>query len=271
MYYQAVIPAVLLLSGMVAAFYGRKLTLAGAIAGGTTGALVFAGAGYTGLSMLAAFFVLGTAATGFKKNYKKTLYDKLFTGGRDMAVLLKHSTSPVEPSGRTAGQVLANGGMAGLCGLLIIAFPGKAPLLGLMMAASLASATADTLASELGILYGRSFYNCMSWKKDSPGLDGVISPEGTLIGFGGALIIALIYCSGSMILAESWTGSTLQGMRELLRPLLTITLAGALGNFSDSVLGAGPERKGLLSNDGVNFLSTLIAALIAGLIATIWI
>jgi uncharacterized membrane protein len=50
------------------------------------------------------------------------------------------------------------------------------------------------------------------------------------------------------------------------RIFLIITLAGIFGNWVDSVLGAVFERKGRLSNNMVNFLNTLAAALFAGLI-----
>ena len=49
--------------------------------------------------------------------------------------------------------------------------------------------------------------------------------------------------------------------------ILTITVAGTIGNLADSVLGATLERAGVLSNDGVNFFNTLTAALVAGCLA----
>ena len=39
-------------------------------------------------------------------------------------------------------------------------------------------------------------------------------------------------------------------------------LAGILGTFFDSLLGATIERRGLIGNNTVNFLSTLAAAAI---------
>jgi uncharacterized membrane protein len=41
-----------------------------------------------------------------------------------------------------------------------------------------------------------------------------------------------------------------------------IVVAGFAGNLADSILGASLERKGWLKNDQVNFLNTLIAAII---------
>jgi len=37
-------------------------------------------------------------------------------------------------------------------------------------------------------------------------------------------------------------------------------IAGTLGMFADSILGAVFERRGALNNDAVNFLGTVIAA-----------
>ena len=105
-----------------------KLTPAGALTGAMIAIFLFTGAGYTGITLLATFFVLGTAATIWKKK------EKSFIKLRD-----DQSTR------RNAGQVLANGGVAGLAGIFIYFFPGQAALLRIMMAGSLASATADTL------------------------------------------------------------------------------------------------------------------------------
>lgn len=227
-----ILPGLILFAGMLGSVLLKKLSPMGATAGGLIGAFVFLGAGYTGLGMLVLFFLLGTLATWWGRQVKINLFDE-----------------PIMKTGRTAGQVIANGGIAGICGLGIILFPARQTLLTLMMASGLASATADTLASELGTLYGRNFYNCLTFQKDQKGLDGVISLEGTLLGALGALLIALVYKWG-------------YGSSNLI---LLIVLAGMAGNLADSVLGAGFERKGLLKNDQVNFLSTLIAASLAAI------
>jgi len=228
------LPFVLLLIAIVvASIVSKKLTIGGAFTGAVMAILIYLGFGYTGVSMLATFFILGTAATIWKKKEKA-------------AVKVQHDQS----TRRDAGQVFANGGVAGLMGALSYFFPNESYLFNLMMAASLSSAMADTLSSELGMVYGRRFYNIISWKKDAKGLDGVISLEGTLIGVIGSAIIALIYVMG-----VGWDSS-----------FWIIILAGTIGNLSDSVLGALLERKHLLTNNGVNFLNTFIAAVFAGLI-----
>lgn len=225
---------VLLGIAALASFLTGKLNAMGALAGFLLGLLVFAGAGYTGLAMMAAFFLLGTLATSFKSGYKQRV-----------------QVAEKSEETRTAGQVLANAGVAGILGLLIWIFPAKAVLFRLMMASSLASATADTLSSEMGNVYGKRFYNILSFQKDQRGLNGVISAEGTLFGLAGSIFIALIYGWGF-----GWS-----------LHILWIILAGTIGNLSDSVLGAALERRHLIGNDSVNFLNTLIAAMAGWLLA----
>lgn len=228
------LPFILLLIVIVAASIAtKKLTVGGALTGAVIAILIFLEAGYTGVSMLFAFFALGTAATIWKKKEKQL-------------IKIQHDQS----AERDAGQVLANGGVAALMGALSYLVPDKVPLWNLMMAASLSSAMADTLSSELGMIYGKRFYNIISWKRDTRGLDGVVSLEGTLIGVIGSVIIALIYASGFVWNTGFWI----------------IILSGTIGNLSDSLLGALLERKHMLTNNGVNFLNTFIAAIVAGLI-----
>jgi uncharacterized membrane protein len=70
--------------------------------------------------------------------------------------------------------------------------------------------------------------------------------EGTLWGLAGSTMIAVIYSIG-----YGYTGHA-----------LWIIVAGTIGNLADSVLGAAWERKGKLTNDLVNGLNTIIAAIV---------
>ena len=216
----------------------KKLTVPAALTGGVLGGIIYAGAGFTGLGMLGAFFILGTAATAWRREDKRGL------PGKD-----------AHQSTRRTGQVLANGGVAALAaGLILLCpkalYPKAAPLLMIMLAASLASATADTLSSELGSVYGRRYYNILNGRPDQKGLDGVVSVEGLLIGVAGAALIAAL-----LILRNAAPSD-----------YLIVVAAGTIGNISDSILGATLERKGYIGNDVVNFLNTLIAAIAAGII-----
>ena len=217
-----------LLAGVVLSIVTHKLTVRAALLGGVVGLLVFKGSGYSGLVMLASFFILGSGATGLGLKKKQEIGAADENKGR-----------------RTPGQVIANGGVAALLGAIAWYKPASAHIIQLMMAGSLAAATADTLSSELGTLLGRRFYNIITLKKDQPGLDGVVSIEGTLIGAAGAAIIAGIYSIG-----HGWNSG-----------FLWIILAGITGNLADSLLGATLERKQFIGNNMVNFLNTLTGAL----------
>jgi uncharacterized protein (TIGR00297 family) len=221
---------IFLLIGVSFSIIARKLTVGAAILGGFVGFLVFEGTGYAGITMLTLFFILGSAATGLGLKKKQEIGASDKTKGR-----------------RTAAQVMANGGVAAILSVLAWYNPGQAHIMQLMIAGSLAAATADTLSSELGTLLGRRFYNIITFKKDHPGLDGVISTEGTLIGAAGAAIIACVYS-----IVHGWNIE-----------LLWIILAGIIGNFADSLLGATLERRHLIGNNFVNFLNTITGAMVS--------
>lgn len=223
LFYICLLPVVAL------SYYNGKLTLAGALTGGLIALLIYKGADCSGIAMLALFFIAGSWATGWHFQQKVAIGAAEERKGR-----------------RTAGQVVANGGVAGLLGAIAWCYHTQAPLLQIMMAGSLAAAMADTLSSELGTIYGRRFYHILTFKPDQRGLDGVVSLEGTLIGIAGAGLMAVVYGAGF--------GWSVQ--------LCWIVAAGAVGNLVDSVLGAALERKQRMGNNLVNFLNALTGALV---------
>ncbi|MCB2408965.1 DUF92 domain-containing protein [Hymenobacter lucidus] len=219
--------------GMVWSVRAGKLTWAGALTGGLLGVLIFLGAGFWGVGLLALFFLLGTLASAWKVAEKRRLGVAEENKGR-----------------RTAGQALSNAGVAALCGLLAWAFPEHSGLFQLMLAGSFAAATADTLSSELGNIYGRRYYNAWTFKPDTRGLNGVISLEGTLLGLAGSTLIAAVYCLG-----VGWH-----------RGFFWLLVAGTVGNLADSLLGATVERRHYVSNNAVNTLNTAVGAQTAALL-----
>lgn len=218
-----------LLTGAVLSAVTKKLTIPAAITGAIVGLLVYKGGGLAGLGMLTLFFVLSAEATNWQIEKKQ-----------------KAGMAEQHKGRRTTGQVLANGGVAALLGgMHWLHITDSLPTL-ILIAGSLASATADTLSSELGSVYGRRFYDILSLKPSPAGPDGVVSLEGTLFGVAGAALIAGVYA------LENGFGTN----------AFLITIAGVLGNVADSILGATLERWQAIGNNMVNFLNTLVGALV---------
>ncbi len=232
----------------------RAATVLGSFCGGTVclltiliPALMSGSVFHSGLPPLVALFVLTFAAT---------------RAGR---VKKANVGLAEERHGRTAGQVLANLGMAGLL-LEGCAFAGLTasadtriwgvPLSSVMpvlLMACLCEATADTLASEIGAAFGGKPVMLTTLRKAEPGTDGAVSAKGTLAGVAGAAAV-------SMVGIWAMQMSMLQASAALT--------GGVAGLMFDSLLGATVERRGWLGNDLVNFSSTLFAAVFAlGLLA----
>lgn len=215
------------------AFYLRKLTPVAALTGFLSAVIIFLGTGFAGLACMTVFFVFGVLATSLG------LKEKAIKGFAEAGM-----------GRRKASQVLANSGVANMVSLAAFANmvdPAKAILL---VAAAFSAATADTLSSELGNIYGKRYYNILSFKADKRGLDGVISLEGTIAGMAGSLVIAMISFAFYPVFPN----------------ILILLVAGTAGNLADSVLGAALERKGKMCNDTVNFLNTFIGVGIAFLL-----
>jgi uncharacterized protein (TIGR00297 family) len=226
---QLILLIVLLATGMVLSVVFKKLTVIASITGGAVAILIFFGAGFPGVINMAAFFLIATLATAWKRKYKESL-----------------GVAERDKGKRNAWQVLANSGAAALFAIISTLYPNEV-VYPLMVSAVFASAIADTVSAELGMVYGKHFYNVLTFRPDQRGLDGVISLQGTIAGIIASTVIAIIHSLG-----YGWSAD-----------FIWIIIAGTIGNLSDSILGATVERKGSIGNDLVNFLNTMIAAIAA--------
>jgi uncharacterized protein (TIGR00297 family) len=141
-------------------------------------------------------------------------------------------------------------GVAGLGAAAALGHPLPGTCYAVAVAAALAEATADTLASEFGEVLGGRPLMVTTRRRVPPGTNGAISVAGTLAGSGGAVLVVLV---ATLTLGFGVSDAVGAGL-------------GAVGGlFVDSLLGSTAERRGWLNNDAVNFLSTFAAAVIAGL------
>lgn len=259
------LPLGLILSSMIALLARRRRSLSRSGTAGTivVGGTIFAMGGWSwGLSLI-YFFVSSTLFSHFRERDKaRTAADKFSKG-----------------SERDIGQVAANGGLATLLALAYGLTPAAARRRSLRagFAGALATATADTWATELGVLSPRAPRLVTTGKRVAPGTSGGISLLGTAASALGALSLGIVF----------WA---LQRFSKSLAALpLIALLSGLAGSFFDSLLGAtvqamyhcpacdketerrvhscGTKTKfarGVpwMNNDGVNFLATLFGGLV---------
>lgn len=213
----------------IAGWTAGGVTLSGAAAGLLVAFALYYCAGASAFVVLIVVFVLTWIATrsGYSRKQKLGIAER--RRGR-----------------RNAGQVLANIGVSGACAVLAYFWKSDAAVIASM--AALAEAAADTLSSECGEAWSERAYLILGLRRVAAGTDGAISASGTIAGLFGAALVALAAASLQII---SDRGAAIAGA------------TGVAGMLIDSILGATVERRGLLNNNGVNFASTLSAALLA--------
>jgi uncharacterized protein (TIGR00297 family) len=201
------------------AWYGRGVNWSGALAGSAI-AFILAAREIKLFCVLLAVFALTLAATRLGIRRKQQL------------------RAAETPAGRSASQVMANLGVAGLITAV------ASPHWMLLALAALAEAAADTSSSEIGLAFPGKTVLITTWKPTRPGTDGGVSLHGTAAALLAACAIALT--------AEF---TRLASLHEAV----IIACAGFLGTLVDSLLGALVERRGWLNNDLVNLLGTAAA------------
>jgi uncharacterized protein (TIGR00297 family) len=129
-------------------------------------------------------------------------------------------------STRDAGQVWANGGIAGAIVLLHALWP--QPELFVAYLGALAAAAADTWGTEIGVMNRGPVISLRTLRTVKAGTSGGVSLVGTLGAMAGALSVA---ASGIW-----WTTSPADAV-------LVVTTAGITGMLADSFLGATAQAQ----------------------------
>jgi uncharacterized protein (TIGR00297 family) len=218
----------------VLAYALRALDLLGAVASFFLGLEVALLGNVRWLALMTLFPVLGVLATriGYRRKHERRLAEA--AGGGERGV----------------GNVLGNGlgpGLAALGLLMQEIIPVRATELA--FATALAAVTADTLASELGVLARRARSILPPCAEVPVGTNGAVSLPGQAAAAAGALLMA---AAATLLFHLPWSVAWIPA------------LAGFLGCQLDSLLGATLERDqgrpGPLSKQDVNFLASAVPA-----------
>jgi len=172
--------------------------------------------------IMLTFFILGSAATRYKFEYKKRIGVDQGRGGA-----------------RGYRNVFANGIVAAAAAVLFGVF--QQPVFIVMYVGCVATAAADTLASEIGVTGGIP-YMITTLKKVPIGTNGGVTPTGEFVALLGSFTVSLVALLLKVITPEM---------------MIICTIAGFVGTNIDSIVGALLENRGFFGNAGTNLLATI--------------
>lgn len=253
-------------------YWRRSLTSSGVAGAILVGTLVFGFGGWVWGLLLVTFFVSSSLLSHYRNADKEmTLGESAKSGRRDL------------------GQALANGGLGAV---LALAFARTSePLLFAAFLGVMGTVTADTWATELGILSRVPPRLITTGERVPPGTSGGVTQLGIWASVAGALLIGTVATALTQV--GSLLGSSAWSLVAISYPLLAVG-GGTVGSLFDSLLGAtlqgtyycdrcdkqtetaihrcGQAALPLrgwswLNNDVVNFLASMVGGLVAALLA----
>jgi uncharacterized protein (TIGR00297 family) len=204
--------------------------ISGVLSGILMGLLIVSFTDFGWFVLILSFFVIGGIFTRYKYEYKRAIGIAQEAGGA-----------------RGYRNVFGNGLVALICAIGF-GITGNSLLIPAYVGA-IATATGDTLASEIGQTHKKLPRLITDLRHVPHGTDGGITTLGeysAIAGAGAIAIIALVLGIGALPI------------------LVPVVLGGFFGANVDSVLGAVLERRHYLTNSSVNLLATA-----AGAVATV--
>jgi uncharacterized protein (TIGR00297 family) len=213
------------------AYRSKTADLSGLFSSALVGIILLVFADAKWFLIMLVFFILGSAATRYKFEYKKRI-----------------GVEQGQSGARGYRNVFANGMVATAAAVLFGVF--GQPVFIVMYVGSVATAAADTLASEIGVTGGIP-YMITTFKKVPIGTNGGVTIVGELVALLGGLVVSLVAFLLGVI---------------TLPMVLICTVAGFAGTNIDSLIGATLENRGFLGNAGTNLLATIGGGLVAVLL-----
>lgn len=188
----------------------RVLDTKGGTAAAIIGIAIYLTIGRMGIVALCTFMFISGVATRLGYQYKKSL-------------------GVVESKTGVRGwrNVIGNGLVAALLGVLSASFSHSQEILLVGFIGSVSAVFADTLATEIGLLYKGKTRLIIGFKKTSPGTPGGV----TIYGYAGALSSSLIL---ALVLTPFFINNYSAGPWKLA---IIILLSGTGGSTIDSIVG----------------------------------
>ena len=204
----------------------KAADLSGLFSGALMGILIIVFTNVSWFLIMLAFFIMGAGTTKYRFERKTAL-------------------GVAESHGGVRGyfNVFANG-LVSLCGAILFGVT-QNPIFIALFLGSVACATSDTLASEVGVV-GKTPRLITTFKEVPRGTNGGVTLIGEVAAVSGAIVIALI----------AW-------VLNVADPALVVVtvLSGFFGTNIDSLIGALYENKQIIGNAGTNFLATLLSGI----------
>ncbi len=249
---------VLAASISIVALQFRWLTTSGAVSAAVVGTLIYWLGGMFALVPLLIFFVTGSLLSAVVR-VRRARSKYLFSGARG------------------AAQVWANAGVPVAIVIYLAIIRGHVPVyqlpnIELLYLAAITAVTADTWATEIGILIGGKPRSLRSWKHVEPGCSGAVTVAGLFGSVAGAIAVPLL-------VAHLWQLNSAQ--------FTLAAWAGLIASLADSLMGASiqvayrdgegdslydvkpsPQAKQVrgyrwITNDTVNLLTSLVGVIAA--------